>query len=277
MLFFMAISWPCYFLDRVRNVMLVVLLPGLLVTAFLRLRNHRFIQVGLLVCVFLGLNAWFKFVISNRSNVDILTALVSKSERTEIGEDEFKHSGLNMFEELCYLNQFINSGEFTPNGGKTYLGSLINPIPRVIWPGKPTIGLEYSIARGQVGDTSSGVTATIATGMVGSGVVNFGTILGPIAAAFLMSLWCAWLAWLDLTGEDVGRLLVYIIGIVGTFNFGRDVTIQAAYPALFCFGLLWAWRRISRTRNISGNEELLVAPVRRNKRRGRRPPTVTSL
>jgi hypothetical protein len=82
-------------------------------------------------------------------------------------------------------------------------------------------------------------------GMIGSGLINFGQWLGPVAAAFLMSLWCAFLARLDLTGQDPGRLKVYLIGLVVTFNFGRDITFLVAYPFLFAFGLLWAWRTIS--------------------------------
>lgn len=32
---------------------------------------------------------------------------------------------------------------------KEYFAELMNPIPRVLWPGKPLIGIDYAIARGQ--------------------------------------------------------------------------------------------------------------------------------
>jgi hypothetical protein len=225
--------------------MLVVLLPGLLAFTFLRCRGRGLMQFALLMAVFIGLNAWFKFVLHNRPGVSIVTAFVSKAERVEKDDGEAKHAGLNMFEELCWVNYLITEGTYSPAWGQLYFANLVNPIPRALWPGKPTIGLDYALARGQAGDTAAGVTATISTGMVGSGVVNFGKLLGPIAAAFLMSLWCAFLARLDLTGQDAGRLLVYLLGSVLTFNLGRDITFLVAYPVMFAFGLLWVWRIIS--------------------------------
>jgi hypothetical protein len=63
---------------------------------------------------------------------------------------------------------------------------LVNPIPRGLWPGKPLIGIDYAIARGQLyGDQKegeAGVGATISTGMIGQGVVNFGPFFGVLAA-----------------------------------------------------------------------------------------------
>jgi len=75
-------------------------------------------------------------------------------------------------------------------------------------------------------------------------VVNFGKLTGPVAAAFLMALWCVFLARLDLTGNDFGRLLIYMVGIITIFNFGRDISLAMAYPALFGFALLCFWRKI---------------------------------
>ena len=46
----------------------------------------------------------------------------------------------------------------------------MNPIPRGLWQGKPLIGIDYAIARGQgweAVDAQAGVGATISTGMIG--------------------------------------------------------------------------------------------------------------
>jgi hypothetical protein len=75
--------------------------------------------------------------------------------------------------------------------------------------------------------------------MIGQGVVNFGRILGPIAAALLMAIWVAVLARQDLMGHDVGHLLLYAIGLVLTFNMGRDITLLVIYPFVFGWLLLW--------------------------------------
>jgi hypothetical protein len=242
MLVLMAISWPTYFFERTRHVMLLVMMPGLLAYAFFRLRGRAAVQISLLALAFISVNAWFKFVISERSNSTIAWAFASGA-LSDPSLAQAKHEGFNMFEELCWVNYLTENGQFTPKWGQLYLSNLANPIPRALWPNKPTMGLDYAIARGQQGDMESGVSATISSGLVGSGVVNFGTVFGPVAAAFLMTLWCTFLARLDLTGDDFGRLLIYLVGLISIFLYGRDITILIAYPTLFGFALLWIWRK----------------------------------
>jgi len=146
-----------------------------------------------------------------------------------------------MYEELCWISTFIDSGTYKPNWGARYFAEIVNPIPRGLWHGKPLIGIDYAIARGhgQDDDTQGGVNTTISTGFIGQGVVNFGRILGPMAAAFLMSLWVAFLARLDLNVHALGRLPLYSLGLILTFNLGRDITLITLYP--FVFGSLAVW------------------------------------
>jgi hypothetical protein len=74
--------------------------------------------------------------------------------------------------------------------------------------------------------------------MIGQGVVNFGRFLGPVAAALLMALWVAILARQDLMSHDIAHLLLYAIGLVLTFNMGRDITLLVIYPFIFGWALL---------------------------------------
>lgn len=112
------------------------------------------------------------------------------------------------------------------------------------------IGIDYAMARGQAfGDASdggAGVGATISTGMIGQGVVNFGTFFGVLAAAFLMAFWVAILARQDLMGEKMGRMLLFFIGCVLTFNLGRDITLITLYPFLFGYLMITYWTRTHR-------------------------------
>ena len=99
---------------------------------------------------------------------------------------------------------------------------------------------------------STGVAATISTGMVGQGVVNFGRILGPLVAAILMSCWTAILARQDILGTEPGRLFLYAIGLILTFNMGRDITLLVTYPFAFGYLLLIAiqsWSTPGTSRN----------------------------
>jgi O-antigen ligase len=140
-----------------------------------------------------------------------------------------------MYEELCWINTFLDDGTYVPNTGMRYFAEAVNPIPRSLWRNKPEIGIDYAIARGQGGGSSSqgGVHATISTGMIGQGLVNFGIWLGPIVAAFLMSIWVGILARFDLKADHAGGILLYILGLVLTFNLGRDITLLTVYPLIF--------------------------------------------
>lgn len=237
-----VLALPYYFLDRTRNTMIAVALPGLLAWVFFRLRSGPWARAAVLVVAFLATSFWFSFVLANRNEGSISSQL-GRKEALERAE-ETRHEGLSMFSELGYMNSFIKEGKLKPNWGKRYFAELVNPIPRALWPGKPTVGLEYAVARGfasaKGSKASGGVHASIATGMIGQGIVNFGVFLGPMVAAFLMSLWVAILARQDLLGRDPARMLLFSVGMILTFNMGRDITLLVLYPFVFGWGGLQA-------------------------------------
>ena len=245
-----ALSAPFYILDRARNVMLACVLPGLLAWVFLRLRGGLFTKLGVLAAFFLIVNVWMKFVIETRSGANIAQAVSSRGLagvlETAEAEDA-RHQGLTMFTELAWINSFIDKGTFAVNYGARYWSELVNPIPRALWPDKPYIGIDYALARGQAfegfGAGGAGVGATISTGLIGQGVTNFGTFFGVLASALLMALWVAFLARQDLKGEKMGRMLLFFIGCVLTFNLGRDITLITLYPILFGYSLLLFWSK----------------------------------
>ena len=245
-----AVSVPWFLLDRTRNTMLAVVLPGFLAWLFLRFRGGMFAKVGIVAGAFLVTEAWMTFVIDSRGGGDIsrtFSRIGVGGVIQQVEETETKHQGLNMLEELAWINSFIDKGTYAVNYGQRYFAELVNPIPRVIWPNKPMIGIDYAIARGQLyeaaGDVQGGVGATISTGMIGQGVVNFGTFFGVLAAAFLMALWVVILARQDLLGEKMGRMMLFFIGCVLTFNLGRDITLITLYPFLFGYIMLTFWAR----------------------------------
>ncbi len=82
--------------------------------------------------------------------------------------------------------------------------------------------------------------------MIGQGVNNFGRLFGPLAAALLMAGWVGLLARQDLLSRgEPARLLLYGLGLVLTFNLGRDVTLLVLYPFLFGSLLYWWWEPVS--------------------------------
>lgn len=237
-----CLTWPNYIFARARNTLLAAVIPAILAWVFIRLRSGWKLKLLILGVSFMILNAWLAFIIAHRSDSSIVAAARNSDIKQE-GKQQARHEGLNMFEELCWINTLIASGDYHPNWGQRYFSELVNPIPRTLWPGKPMIGIDYALARGQgyenadAGD--AGVGATLSTGMIGQGVVNFGHVLGPAFAAFLMSLWIAIMSRLDLQGQRPGRLPLFALGLIMTFNLGRDITFLTLYT--FVFGAMVIW------------------------------------
>jgi hypothetical protein len=240
------VSWPYFLFDRTRNTILAIVIPAVLSWVFLRLRGGMWKKVIVLGACYVVINGWMAFIIENRSSGSITEAFKERGFNLK-EESDVHHQGLNMFEELSWINTFLKNGTYEPNWGARYFAELVNPIPRALWHNKPMIGLDYAVARGQGSRGGGGgasvdqgsVSATVSTGLIGQGVVNFGTILGPAAAALIMSFWVAVLARQDLFISKLGRLPLYAIGLILTFNLGRDITLITLYPFVFLAAGLW--------------------------------------
>ncbi len=246
-----CLSMPYYIFDRTRNSMLATIVPGFSAWVFGRVKGNLPVKMAYIAGGLVMTSLWFSFVLANRTNRSISGAFASGVSVRETATT--RHLGLNMFEELSWINRFIQNGTYDANWGTRYFAEAVNPIPRIIWPGKPMIGIDYAIARGQGGGSaaSAGVFATISTGMIGQGVVNFGPWLGPIAAAFLMAIWVGVLARHDrISNEHPARLLLYALGLILTFNMGRDITLLSLYPFIFGWIVIAFWERRERKRKI---------------------------
>jgi len=214
--------------------MITVCLPGILAWVLVRVRSGWVVKGGMLLGIALVFDAWFSFVMGARgAGVSVMASVFTGGVRSSASG---AHAGLNMYEELCWLIKFNNDGSLLPNWGARYFAELVNIIPRAIWAEKPTIGLDYAVARGQVLRIDGSASATISTGMIGGGVNNFGIYLGPVAAGLIMSLWVTLLGSLDSRPKSRFDLPLFLIGLVLTFNLGRDITFLGLYP--FFFGLL---------------------------------------
>jgi hypothetical protein len=257
------LAFPYYIFDRTRNPMIATMGPGLLAWVFIGLRARMIVKVGILLAAFLLANFWFMVVVQSNMNrgVTVGNALESlKSEKSEgvggIDEEKEgpKHEGLSMYSELALMNDLFDAGTYKPTWGKRYFAEVVNVIPRGLWKNKPLVGVDYALARGfgnKEGEGSAsgaGITASIATGMIGQGVANFGRFLGPVCAALLMAIWVSILARLDLRG-DSARLILCVVGMILTFNMGRDITLFVLYPFVFGYMLLlgWEWWRKGKT------------------------------
>jgi len=196
---------------------------------------------------FFCLNEGFKFVTAFRGTG--FREVLASENPYELMDEDMRTSGLNMIQELCFVNMYLETGGTSPAYGARYLNELLNFVPRVIWPSKPMIGIDYAKWRGfESEDGELGVNTTVSTGMIGGGVLNFGQILGPVAAGILMALWIGVLIYWWEQRKSLLRLVLFMLGAGLTFNLGRDISLLVLWPVIFayCFVRLaemWATRR----------------------------------
>ncbi len=241
-----AITLPSFFLSGTRSGFLAVTVPFMITYLFYG-RRLLILKLAILAIAFFCLKEGFRFVQVFRG-VGFREVLASENPY-ELMDEDVGTVGLNMIGELCFVNAYLDSGETSPAYGARYLNELLNFIPRAIWPSKPLLGIDYAIWRGHESDDSDlGVNTTISSGMIGGGVLNFGQILGPVAAGILMALWAGLLIRWWEQRRSLLRLALFMLGAGLTFNLGRDITLLVLWPVVFAYFFvrlaeIWATRR----------------------------------
>jgi hypothetical protein len=233
-----CLALPYFIFMGARNQLLAVIMPGYFSYAiFFRDKAWRKLLVSLVI--FIMINQLMTVIISSRnSGFEYLFSSGGAQILAESNHDQ-KHEGLNMLEELCYINTFYGEGRLDLTYGGRYFAEIANIVPRPLWPNKPAIGIEYAVLRGFGGANNDiGVFATVSTGLIGQGFYNFGPIFGPMAAAVLMATWAGWLSRLWMQQYSVLRLCLFLVGIGLTFNLGREMTLLVLWPIVFGYALV---------------------------------------
>jgi len=244
-----AITLPYYFLSGTRSGFVAVTLPFIITYLFYG-RHLLILKLAILAVAFFCLKEGFKFVQVFR--ISGFREVLAVKNPYELMDEDVQTVGLNMIGELCFVNAYLDSGETSPAYGGRYLNELLNFIPRTIWPSKPLLGIDYAIWRGFESDTNDlGVNTTVATGMIGGGVLNFGKILGPVAAGTLMAFWIGLLIRWWEQRKSLLRLALFMLGAGLTFNLGRDITLLVLWPVVFAYLFvrlieIWATKRFGR-------------------------------
>jgi len=251
-----AITLPYFFFQGARNQFLAAVLPFIL-TYMLYGRHKRILKLAVLAIAFLCLNEGFKFVTAFRLG-GFREVLASRNPYELMPENSSTQTGLNMIQELCFVNAYLESGGASPAYGARYLNELLNFIPRAIWPSKPLLGIDYAKWRGYENDDDEGlgVNTTVAAGMIGGGVLNFGDIFGPLAAGILMAIWTGLLIRWWKQRESLLRLMLFMLGVALTFNLGRDITLLVLWPVVFAYFFIrltenWAAKRFMQLQQLA--------------------------
>jgi len=254
-----AITLPYFFFEGARSHFLAAVLP-FIITYLLYARQPLVLKLAVLAVAFVCLDQGFKFVTAFRGTG--FREVLAAENPYELIDEDARQTGLNMIQELCFANAYLETGTAPPTYGGKYLNELLNVVPRAIWPSKPLIGIDYAKWRGfESPDSELGVVATVSTGMIGGGVLNFGQILGPVAAGILMALWTGLLIRWWEQRKSLLRLVLFMLGAGLTFNLGRDISLLVLWPVIFAYFFvrlteIWATRRLGRLSELAS-----VAPA----------------
>ncbi|TWT72935.1 hypothetical protein [Allorhodopirellula solitaria] len=233
MIALMLLTWPMFVLEGSRHKVLIVAMPAafslLLLKSWSRQKQITFVVVSLLVVNFLMLIA-----VTYR-NVGYAEYFTSERDR------KMTHFGLNMTEELMYLNRYQQHGAMDVEWGYNYFANAVNLVPRVLWPGKPQVGMKYAALR--VGMYRGQTAATISHGIIGQGVTNFGRWLGPAAPAIILLAFGYWVCRLPEQGMPFLRACLVLACFTALPNFGRDITLFTFWPVIFGTLGIFAYER----------------------------------
>ena len=263
-----AITLPYFFMAGARSHFLAAVLPFIITYLFFG-RHLLIIRLAILAVAFFCLNEGFKFVTAFRDSGGYREVLASENPY-ELMDEDARQTGLNMLQELCFANVYLGTGGMSPAYGAKYLNEVLNFIPRVIWPSKPMIGIDYAKWRGFESEHDEngelGVNTTVSSGMIGGGVLNFGQIFGPVAASILMALWTGLLIRWWEQRKSLLRLVLFMLGVGLTFNLGRDISMLVLWPVIFAYFFvrlaeIWATKRFQQLPQVATRAPANAVPV----------------
>jgi len=263
-----AISLPHFFFAGARSHFLAAVLPFIITYLFYG-RHPLVIRLAILSVAFVCLDQGFRFVTEFRDTG--FREVLASENPYELVDKDLPQSGLNMIQELCFVNVYLETGGTSPAYGARYLNELLNFVPRMIWPSKPMIGIDYAKWRGFESEHDEngelGVNTTVSSGMIGGGVLNFGQILGPVAAGILMALWTGLLIRWWQQRKSLLRLVLFMLGLGLTFNLGRDISMLVLWPVIFAYFFvrlaeIWATKRFQQPPQLATIAPANAVPMR---------------
>jgi hypothetical protein len=163
------------------------------------------------------------------------------------GAMEADYVGFEMFRELLYLKQVIPS-QGDHQWGHTYLVQLVNPIPRFLWPGKPSGDAGLLMAELQ-DSVANGADLTISPGLIGEMHWNGGIPCIVIMSGLLGYLAKSWDRARPLAQQSILAFTVFSAGLAIIFVSGRSITMSTAYGMLGLFAVLILFSRKGRGYN----------------------------
>lgn len=158
-----------------------------------------------------------------------------------------QYTGFEMFRELLFLQREVRA--HSPwQWGYTYYVQAVNPVPRILWPGKPVGDAGLQLAHLQKAVVNGEPMLTIAPGVIGEMYWNFG-ITGIVVLSALFGVACCWWDRLRVLGnQSLPIFAVFSSGLFIIFATGRSVNLSNLYGLVALWGTIHLVCRVSSMR-----------------------------
>lgn len=232
------VAWPMIraFGSGTRSALITSVVP---VLAVLYLKAPPKLQkkllIGALVCVPLLYQLMAAIVISRTAG-----------EFSWDAKDKADYVGNEMFRELLFIRQRVPS-QLDYQYGYVYYVQIVNPVPRFLWPGKPTLdtGLLMASLYGDVNEEGEAYL-TVSPGLIGEMYLNFGWLGVVGLSAFGGWLVRGWDRIAEVNRDSLPTMIYFVGGLAVLFIMGRSFTMGMFYGLLSFSVLAWLLARSAR-------------------------------
>ena len=148
--------------------------------------------------------------------------------------EEARYVGNEMFRELVFITDNVPQ-KHEHLYGHSYMVQIVNPIPRFLWPGKPTgdAGILMAEMKGEVNPITGETYLTRSPGLIGEMYLNFGLLGIPVLSTFGGWLARGWDRLPQLNPQSLPTHIIFFMGLVTFFILGRSFTMNLLYNVLF--------------------------------------------
>ncbi len=154
-------------------------------------------------------------------------------------EVEAEYIGFEMFQELMFLAGTVPE-YYDFEYGSTYFSQIVNPIPRFLWPSKPSgdAGLKLAVLRNEIDANTGEAYLTRSPGVFGEMYWNFG-VPGILLISFIYG-WIvkSWDSMWQSGPQTLIRFVMFSAGLAVIFLTGRSFAMPIYYGMISFYVLL---------------------------------------
>ncbi|MBI4470311.1 MAG: oligosaccharide repeat unit polymerase [Acidobacteria bacterium] len=212
-----------------RSSLIMAVLPAVAVIFF---ASNRRIQQAMVVAGLIAIPTVYTFMAA-------MLASRSSGQLSWEAAAQVEYMGSELLQELAYIVKNVpQNAEY--QWGYNYYVQLVNPIPRYLWAGKPTLdtGILMAQLKGAVSSTGEPYL-TISPGLIGEMYLNFG-LYGIIGlSAFGGWLVRGWDRIIERHRDSLSTMVFYSMGLAVLFILGRSFTMNMFYGMMALYAGVW--------------------------------------